>query len=61
MPISKKIIEQIDALTCDDALKKVMMTILNDEDYGSYQFKSKYEKYVDKYLFAVKKDGDQVD
>ena len=50
MPISRKIIEQINSLTeVDDSFKELMISILEIEDKGTHRFKEPYEKLIKDY------------
>lgn len=59
MPISEKIRKKIEMLEDPDDLKKLMITILEEEDKGSHRYTETYERLVTEYLRA--KDGDNND
>ena len=50
MPVSKKIEKEIDKLSKEEAFKKLMMDILELESKGLYNYKSKYEELIKKYI-----------
>ena len=50
MPISEKIIAQINSIDTDDEFKELMLLILSEEDKGNYRFKDTYEKMINEYL-----------
>jgi len=50
MPISEKIIAQINNIDADEEFKKLMLAILAEEDKGNFRFKDTYEKLVNDYL-----------
>lgn len=56
MPISEKIIAQINSIDTDDEFKELMLSILSEEDKGNYRFKDTYEKMINEYL---EKKGDE--
>ena len=57
MPISEKIIAQINNIDADEEFKKLMLAILAEEDKGNFRFKDTYEKLVNDYL---EKKGGQI-
>lgn len=57
MPISKKIIDKVDALEITEAERALMMEILKIEDKGSFRFEAVYEKAVKDYITAVEENG----
>lgn len=59
MPISKKIIDQINNLDVDSDFKELMVAILNEEDKGNHRFKDTYERLIKDYL--SKKEGESND
>ena len=59
MPISEIIRKKINSLDETEALKKLMLDILSEEDKGNFRFKETYEKLVNEYL--AEKDGDSDD
>lgn len=50
MPISKKIIVQINSIDADADFKTLMINILNEEDKGNHRFKETYEKFIMDYI-----------
>lgn len=50
MPISEKIIAQINNIDADEEFKELMLAILAEEDKGNFRFKDTYEKLVNDYL-----------
>ena len=58
MPISKKILDQIEKLEADQKTKELLLAILNEEDKGNYKFKDTYEKLITSYL-DTKDTGDE--
>lgn len=50
MPISKKIIVQINSIDADADFKTLMINILNEEDKGNHHFKETYEKFIMDYI-----------
>lgn len=58
MPISKKILDQIEKLEADQKTKELLLAILNEEDKGNYKFKDTYEKLITSYL-ETKDKGDE--
>ncbi|MBQ8898480.1 MAG: hypothetical protein IJY86_08365 [Clostridia bacterium] len=56
MPISEKIIAQINNIDADEEFKELMLSILEEEDKGNFRFKDTYEKLVNDYL--EKKGGE---
>lgn len=50
MPISKKIIVQINSIDSDADFKTLMINILNEEDKGNHRFKETYEKFIMDYI-----------
>lgn len=58
MPISKKILDQIEKLEADQKTKELLLAILNEEDKGNYKFKDTYEKLITSYL-ETKVKGDE--
>lgn len=50
MPISEKIIAQINSVDVDVEFKELMLAILTEEDKGNFRFKDTYEKLVNDYL-----------
>ncbi|MDD4353785.1 MAG: hypothetical protein PHN56_04995 [Candidatus Nanoarchaeia archaeon] len=58
MPISKKILDQIEKLDADQKTKELLLAILNEEDKGNYKFKDTYEKLITSYL-ETKSKGDE--
>lgn len=61
MPISEKILEKIQQLDDTDELKRLMISILTEEDKGNHRFKETYEKLVNEYLKEKDGDGDDQD
>ena len=59
MPISEKIREKINQLNDPDDFKKLMLSILEEEDKGSHRYTDVYERLVTEYLKA--KGGDDSD
>lgn len=57
MPISKKIIDKVDALEITPAERALMMEILEIEDKGSFRFEAVYEKAVKDYIKEVEERG----
>lgn len=57
MPISKKIIDKVDALEITAEERALMMTILEIEDKGSFRFDAVYEKAVKDYIKEVEDSG----
>lgn len=57
MPISKKIIDKVDALEITAAERALMMEILEIEDKGSFRFEAVYEKAVKDYIREVEESG----
>lgn len=57
MPISKKIIDKVDALKITAAERALMMEILEIEDKGSFRFEAVYEKAVKDYIREVEESG----
>lgn len=57
MPISKKIIDKVDALEITPAERALMMEILEIEDKGSFRFEAVYEKAVKDYIKEVEEHG----
>lgn len=55
MPISEKIVEEINRLDATEAEKQLMLEILEVEDLGIYQYTNAYEQKIREY---VKKEGD---
>ncbi len=49
MPINSKIIKEIEKQE-DEKLKKVMLTILEKEDSGTYKYKDVYEQIINNYI-----------
>lgn len=56
MPISEKIIAQINSIDTDDEFKELMLSILSEEDKGNHRYKDTYEKMINEYL---EKKGDE--
>ena len=56
MPISKKIIDKVDALEITEAERALMMEILKIEDKGSFRFETVYEKAVKDYISQVEEN-----
>lgn len=54
MPISEKIIEEINRLEATEAEKKLMLDILNIEDLGTYHYINLYEWKIGEF---IKKGG----
>lgn len=50
MPISEKIIEKINDLEAEDTFKKLLLSILEEEDKGAFRFKAVYESLINAYL-----------
>lgn len=50
MAVSKKIEKEIEKLSKEEAFKKLMMDILELESKGLYNYKSKYEELIKKYI-----------
>ena len=50
MAVSKKIKDEIEKLPKDEALKKLMMEILELEAKGLYNFKAKYDELIKEYI-----------
>lgn len=50
MAVSKKIEKEVEKLSKEEAFKKLMMDILELESKGNYNFRSKYEELVKKYI-----------
>lgn len=50
MPISEKIIAQINGIDADEEFKELMLSILAEEDKGNFRFKEAYEKLINDYL-----------
>lgn len=50
MPISEKIIEQVNNLKIDSDFKELLLKILSEEDKGTHKYKEIYEKMVNEYL-----------
>lgn len=57
MPISKKIIDKVDALEITDQERTLMKEILAIEDKGSFRFETVYEKAIKKYIIKVEENG----
>lgn len=57
MPISEKIIEEINRLNATEAEKQLMLEILEVEDLGIYQYTNVYEQKIREY---VKKEGNSL-
>ena len=58
MAISKRIIKEIKQLDTDNNIKKLIISILEEQDSGLFRYKDKYEELIDQYL-SNKKKGDQ--
>lgn len=54
MPISEKIVEEINRLDATDAEKQLMLDILDIEDMGTYHYINLYEGKISEY---IKKGG----
>ena len=50
MPISEKIIEQVNNLKINSDFKELLLKILSEEDKGTHKYKEIYEKMVNEYL-----------
>lgn len=50
MPISEKIINEIERISISAAEKQLMMDLLTIEDEGVYQYVGPYEKRIKAYL-----------
>ncbi len=50
MPISEKIISEIDAIDADEKLKELMKDILSLEDDGARRWTKQYESKINEYL-----------
>lgn len=50
MPISEKIIREIDQINADEKLKVLMKDLLLLEDDGAKRWSKQYEEKIDKYL-----------
>ena len=50
MPISSKILVELDKLKEDIKFKDLMKEILEEEDRGSGRYKETYDKIIQKYL-----------
>lgn len=50
MPISEKIIKEIEELNVSEDEKQLMLNLLNIEDEGVYQYVSPYEKHIKQYI-----------
>ena len=55
MPISVKILQKINELNETKEFKALMMSILEQEDRGSHQYKRDYIKMVNDYLAKKEK------
>lgn len=56
MPISEKIKSKIGSLNMPDDFKKLMLTILEQEDRGNHRYKEDYIKLVNDYIEKEKGD-----
>lgn len=50
MPISEKIKMHIDSIDESEEFKKLMLSILSEEDKGTFRFKIVYDELVNEYL-----------
>ena len=50
MPISKKILEEIDNLNIKDKEKTILIDVLNFEDEGLRNYTKKYEEVIGDYI-----------
>lgn len=50
MTVSKKIEKEIEKLDKEEPFKRLMMDILELESKGIYNYKSKYEELIKKYI-----------
>ena len=50
MLVSKKIQNEVEKLDKNEAMKKLMLDILDEESKGLYNFKLKYEELIKKYI-----------
>lgn len=50
MALSKKIENEIEKISADESLKKLMLEILELESKGLHNYKSKYEELIKKYM-----------
>ena len=50
MPISEKIIAEINKSDADNSEKRLMLELLTIEDEGVYRYVGPYEKLINKYL-----------
>ena len=50
MPISEKIIAQINSIDVDEEVKQLMLYILAEEDKGNFRFKDTFEKLINDYI-----------
>lgn len=56
MPISKKIIDEVNALDIRKSEKDLLVEILNFEDEGLRNYTKKYEETIRKYIKENKED-----
>lgn len=56
MPISEKIMNQINKIDAPNDFKELMLAVLAEEDKGNFRFKEAYERLINDYLKA-KEDG----
>ena len=60
MPISKKILDQINSSSATKQEKKMMIELLEIEDRGVYRYEAAYEKVIKAFLASSgKKGGDK--
>lgn len=57
MPISKKIVEQINNSSASAREKKMMLELLEIEDRGVYRYEAAYEKVIKDFLADTEKKG----
>ena len=50
MPISEKIMTQVNISDADQDEKELMLKILHIEDRGSFRYQSEYESLIKKYI-----------
>lgn len=59
MPISEKILNELNNLDISDSKKQLMRDILDREDSGTFQYTAAYENLIKEYLThkSIKKGG----
>ena len=58
MPISEKILEQVETTAATDSQKALMLEILQIEDKGVFRYEAAYEKVIREFIDSNQKKED---